>query len=270
MSATISPQDRGLLLGDGVFDTMAIVQGVPQMFEAHVARLMHHAAAIHINVQRQEICTGMFVSIRRVAGLDRILRTTVTRGVTSRGLWPTNSDAPVILCHVSPFDHALIGAPASLIVSAIARNETSPTSRIKSLGYLDHVLAAREAHIAGADDAVFLNSQGAIACTTIGNVFVLEGDTLTTPPLDDGALDGIVRGLLLANPMEGLRVVEQTASLDRALNADAILVTNSVRLIRPVTRLNTCVFAPTPLHHALLKHIQTLLIADSHIDRPPL
>lgn len=91
------------------------------------------------------------------------------------GLWTDSVGAPTIQCLVSPLDRALIGAPTAIIVNSFARNETSPLSRIKSLGYLDHVLAAREARLAGADDAFFLNTKGALTCSTIGNVFIVEG-----------------------------------------------------------------------------------------------
>jgi branched-chain amino acid aminotransferase len=261
MNELLSAQDRGLLLGDGVFDTLAVYRGAPQLMESHISRLVRHAAAIHISINADLVHSMMLPCLEDIAGRDCILRTTVTRGVTSRGLWPEDIEAPTILCHATPFDRAVIGEPAKLIVSAIARNDTSPTSRIKSLAYLDHVLAAREAHQAGADDALFLNSQGAITCTTIGNVFVQEGNVLITPLLSDGALDGVIREILLNNPPDGFKVVEQTIPLERALKADAMVTTNSVRLARPVTKLNSHVFDRTTLHRKLLIHIQELLAA---------
>jgi branched-chain amino acid aminotransferase len=259
MSALVSAQDRGLLLGDGVFDTMAVYHGTPQLREAHIARLIRHAAEIHIPEDPALIYTAMLKCLEEWTGQDCILRTTVTRGITPRGLWPGQIVTPTIICQATPFDRSIIGAPASLVVSSIARNQTSPASRIKSLAYLDHVLAAREAHEAGADDAVFLNTHGAITCTTIGNVFVLEGGTLTTPPLHDGVLDGIIRAFLLDHPPQGLRVVEQTITLDRAMKADAILITNSVRLVRPVTKLKDRIFAPAVVHQSVLSHVQRLI-----------
>ncbi len=259
MSEMVSAQDRGLLLADGVFDTLVAYSGVPQLLDAHVARLVRHAAAIYCSVSADLVRSTMLNCLKDFAGQDCILRTTVTRGVTERGLWPANTNAPTILCHATPFDRSLIGIPAKLIVSTIARNETSPTSRIKSLVYLDNVLAAREAHQAGADDALFLNSKGALTCTAIGNIFVVEGNVLITPPLHDGVLDGVIRDILLNHPPQGFRVVEQTITLDRALKADAMMITNSVRLVRPVTNLNGQVFEPTALHGTLLIHIQELL-----------
>jgi branched-chain amino acid aminotransferase len=259
ISQKISPQDRGFLLGDGVFDTLAVHHKVPQLLDAHVARLVRHAATILIAADATLIRDAILNCAASFARTDCIIRTTLTRGVAARGLWPKDTGAPTLVCHATALDRALIGAPAALMVSTIARNETSPTSRIKSIGYLDNVLAAHEAETSGFDDAMFLNTQGKLACTTIGNVFALEGDVLFTPPLSDGALDGIIRALLLDHPPHGLRVVEQSLTLERALNADAMFITNSVRLARPVTRLNHRVFEPQ--HQAVLSHLQAFLSA---------
>jgi branched-chain amino acid aminotransferase len=259
ISQKISSQDRGFLLGDGVFDTLAVYHNVPQLLDAHVARLVRHAAMIHITADAARVRQTIFECIAQFLGADCIIRTTLTRGVAARGLWPKETGAPTLVCHATALDRALIGAPAAVMVSTIARNETSPTSRIKSIGYLDNVLAAREAALAGFDDALFLNTQGKLACTTIGNVFVLEGDRLVTPPLSDGAMDGIMRALLLDHPPHGLRVVEQSLTLERALKAAAMFITNSVRLARPVTRLNHRVFEPQ--HQAVLSHLQAFLSA---------
>jgi branched-chain amino acid aminotransferase len=259
MSQILSSQDRGFLLGDGVFDTLAVHHNVPQLLDAHVARLVRHAAMIHIAADAARIRQIILECIAQFSAPDCIIRTTLTRGIAARGLWPKEPSAPTLVCHATALDRALIGAPAALMVSTIARNQTSPTSRIKSIGYLDNMLAAREAETSGFDDALFLNTQGKLACTTIGNVFVLEGDVLFTPPLSDGALDGIIRALLLDHPPHGLRVVEQSLTLERAMNADAMFITNSVRLVRPVTRLNHRVFEPQ--HQAVLSHVQAFLSA---------
>jgi branched-chain amino acid aminotransferase len=259
MSQTISAQDRGFLLGDGVFDTLAVLNKAPLLLNAHVARLVRHAAVIYIEADARRIRETILECVAGFSGQDCIIRTTLTRGVTSRGLWPKETSKPTLVCHAAPLDRAIIGAPASLMVSAIARNETSPTSRIKSPGYLDHVLAAREAELADFDDALFLNTKGNLACSTIGNVFVLEGDNLLTPPLEDGALDGIIRAVLLNHMPKGLHVVEQSMTLEQALNADAMLITNSVRLARPIMRLNRRVFELVAQHQTVLSHLQAYL-----------
>jgi branched-chain amino acid aminotransferase len=264
MSHLISTEDRGLLFGDGVFDTLAVHNRVPIMLEDHIARLVRHAAKIHIAIDAISVRAEILGALQKYDGDDCILRTTLTRGTAPRGLWPYGTEGKTagnatLICHTSPFQRAMIGAPARLIVSSIARNETSPTSQIKSLNYLDHVLAARDAQMQGADDALLLNTKGNLACTTIGNIFVLKGDVLSTPPQSDGALDGIVRAVLLGCELSELRIVEQSISQKRAMAADAIFVTNSLRLIRPVTRLNERNFEPSKLDQTLLSFVQARL-----------
>ena len=125
-----------------------------------------------------------------------ILRTTVTRGVTARGLWPKASGSELPPSS-SPRRHgfrARRGRPVDLIVSAIARNAASPVSRLKTIGYLDNILAAREAAERGADDALLLNGDGKVACSTIANMFVVSGGKLSTPPVDDGVMAGWFAG----------------------------------------------------------------------------
>jgi branched-chain amino acid aminotransferase len=268
MSLTISSQDRGFLLGDGVFDTMTVRNKMPQLLDAHVARLVRHAATIHIAVDATLIRDVILNCAASFAGPDSIIRTTLTRGVSTRGLWPKETSKPTLVCHATTLNPVVIGEKAAVMVSTIARNETSPISRIKSIGYLDHVLAAREAVLAGFDDALFLSTKGNLACTTIGNLFVLEGDVLFTPPLSDGVLDGIIRAVLLDHPPKGLRVVEQSLTLERALKSDAMLVTNSVRLARPVTRLNDRIFQPVAQHQTVLSHLQAYLSASHPIPQP--
>jgi branched-chain amino acid aminotransferase len=261
MSATVSAQDRGLLLGDGVFDTLAVHDGVPLWLEAHIARLVRHANSIGIAADADLARTSILNCIARFSQPDCIIRTTLTRGITSRGLWPNSDALPTLVCQATRLDRIIIGAPITLMVSSIARNETSPTSQIKSLNYLDHVLAAREAHIAGVDDALFLNTQGKLACSTIGTVFIVEGDQLLTPPQNDGALDGIIRAILLEIPPLGLHVIEASLTLERALNADAMLITNSVRLVRNVTQLNERTFIKAAPYRTVLSHLNGLIAA---------
>jgi branched-chain amino acid aminotransferase len=261
MSATVSAQDRGLLFGDGVFDTLAVHDGVALWLEAHVNRLVRHANSIGMVGNAHLIHAAILNCMTQFSQPDCIIRTTLTRGVTDRGLWPTTNTLPTLVCHATKLDRAVFGTPASLMVSSIARNETSPTSRIKSLNYLDHVLATREAHVAAVDDALFLNSRGQLACCTIGNVFILEGDQLLTPPQKDGALDGIIRAVLLDHPPQGLRSIEASITLDRALKADSMLITNSVRLVRNVTQLNERIFTEAASSRTVLSHLNRLIHA---------
>jgi branched-chain amino acid aminotransferase len=119
------------------------------------------------------------------------------------------------------------------------RNAGSPTSRLKTIGYLDNILAAREAAERSADDALLLNAAGRVACTTIANVFILSGDQLATPPAADGVLAGVVRRLVLeAAATIGIKAAEQPLVASDLFAADEVFLTNSVRLMSPVRSLD--------------------------------
>lgn len=239
MTRTVSIEDRGFTLGDGVFDTALALGGVMFARERHVSRLEAMAGAIGIG-EPASLRSGIEAAIDTVMGPEpAIVRTTVTRGITARGLWPGQTSAPTILATRAPWSSALLGQPLALITATAPRNERAPTSHLKALGYLDNILAAREAAERGADDALMLNTGGRIACTTIANLFVLTDGRLATPPLREGCLPGIIRALVLEMaPGLGLMVDEAPLRAADLRDADAVFATNSLRLIRRVASLD--------------------------------
>jgi branched-chain amino acid aminotransferase len=129
--------------------------------------------------------------------------------------------------------------PASLITASVRRNLHAPSSRHKTLSYIDQIIAAREAQAAGADDALMLNSAGRVACVTIGNLFVEKKGALETPSLAEGILPGIMRAALIAAArLEGIAVREKQLRVADLAGADGVWVSNSLRFVRPVTRLD--------------------------------
>ena len=227
--------DRGLLLGDGVFDTALVLHGAMVWREAHVARLRHGCRALGFSLDEEFV--GQAIDALAPGARRGALRITVTRGGGPRGLAPPPQAVPRVFAAVVPIP-APSFAPLSLHVSAIRRNQTSPVARLKALGYLDAILAAKAAAKGGFDDALFLNTVERVACSTTGNIVALCDGTLLTPPLGDGVLAGTARAALqkLA-PALGLKAVEASLSLDALLRAEAVYVTNSLRLLAPVTRI---------------------------------
>ena len=187
--------DRGLLLGDGLFDTSLVLGGRMVWREAHVARLIAGCRTLGFDVGVERIDTAIDAVTSRME--HGSLRITVTRGVGPRGLAPPSHPRPTILAAPAPLRASALFTPLKLHVAAVRRNETSPLSRLKTLNYLDGVLAAREAIRAGCDDALFLNTRDRVACTSVGNVFAVIGQELVTPPLADGALAGTARAIML-------------------------------------------------------------------------
>lgn len=238
-NATIALDNRGLLLGDGLFETLPILKGKPIWWPEHRTRLLNSADFLGIALDADlldAIVTNLSQTNRET---NTILRLTVTRAQGGRGLLPAEPSPGIAFASLAPYPDAMAFDKVRLITSSIRKNEGSPTASLKSLTYLDHILAAKEASDAGADDALMLNNQGKVACATIGNVFALFGTRLITPPRQDGLLPGILRGQLLAHAAEfGLEARERSLSLADMKKADGVFLTNSLRIVRRVTGLD--------------------------------
>lgn len=237
--ARIDPLDRGFSLGDGIFDTLTAFNRIPFAGDRHLQRLTGQAAAIGIPLDAARVREGWNAVLGRGEAGNLILRTTVTRGIAARGLWPLTAPQTTIAVSAAPWSPDLLGKDVRLITSSIRRNPASPSAQMKTLGYLDHVLAAREAAKNQADDALFLNVEGNVACTTIANVFAIVGKRLVTPALADGVMPGIMRALLMeAAGAAGLLPEEQALRPADLISADAVVLTNSVRFLSSVRSLD--------------------------------
>lgn len=240
----IEPVERGLLLGDGLFETIAVFDGRAVWLDEHLARMMAAAIVIGLDIARDEIRDAAAEVLAKAKGRQGILRITVTRGAGGRGLAAADSGEPNLLITLAPWISGSLFREARLVTSSVCRNERSPSSRIKSLSYIDNILAARGAAAEGADDALMLNTRARIASSTIANVFILEPGRLVTPPVSEGVLPGIVRQRVLAlAPRLGLKALEAPLSAYRAQHAEGMFLTNSLRLVRPVSRLDGTVFS---------------------------
>ncbi len=232
-AARIDPADRGLLLGDGLFETMAAQNGTIPDLPRHYARLTNGAALLRIplplSLPALETATRALLATNALQ--NAALRLTLTRGPAPRGLLPPESPTPTILITTAPLPP---GGPLRLITSTIRRDETSPLSALKTLNYLPGILARIQAAEAGADDALLLNTQGFIAETSAANLFVRLGGTWLTPPVADGALPGIRRAKLL----EAGRVREARLTPEQLFQAEAIFAGNALSL-RPVTAIDS-------------------------------
>lgn len=241
-SVRIAPDDRGFTLGDGVFETMRAQAGEVMHVQRHVRRLRDGAGVLGIPVVPDDV--ALVRALRQTLAANGIrdggLRLTLSRGPAGRGIASPEDVRPTLL--ISAFASAPAPSPATLVVAgATRRNEFSPLSRIKSLNYLDSVLARREAERRGADDALLLNTGGRVAEGTACNLIVRIGDALLTPPVEDGALPGIARGLLVERGLLEVAPVELTC-LHRA---DSLLLCNSLGL-RAVAFLDGRGLMPCP------------------------
>lgn len=237
--------DRGLTLGDGVFDTALAREGRVVFEDAHIARLVAAAAYLGFAIDPARVGDAM----RAVAGAhpEAAIRTTVTRGAGPRGLAPPSDPRPVLWASAAPLAPGFAFAPLRLRPTEIRRNETSPTATIKTLGYLDAVLAAGEARAQGFDEALFLNTRDRVACAGTGNLFALFGTRLVTPPISDGVLAGIVRAEILARAESwGFAPEERSLMLADLIRAEAVFLTNSLRILAPVRAIGPAAFSAHP------------------------
>jgi branched-chain amino acid aminotransferase len=236
-SLPLDAHDRGFLLGDGVFETVAVINRKPLWLDEHVQRMSHAAAELGIAFSAEGTFSGLTEVIRKSEAPCEALRITLSRGKVMRGL-AGNGTSPSLLIMLDEFSAKNLFQPCRLKVSHVRRNEFAPSSRLKTLSYIDGIAAARE--VAGeADDALMLNTSGHVASATVANIFVLHGDELITPSLEQGILPGVTRRILLDNAQKlGIKPVERAVPLEDLVRADAVFLCNSLRLIRPVTTLN--------------------------------
>ncbi|WP_319568484.1 aminotransferase class IV [Cohaesibacter marisflavi] len=244
---SLSASDRGFLLGDGLFETLPVLHGAPLWWQEHSARLTQSANRLGMSLDP----IMLEHTVSQLAALSKetntILRIAVSRGSGGRGLLPPVEARPTLLATLASLPDGLAFQDMSLATSTIRRNAQSLTASIKSNNYLDNIAAAQQAEQAGASDALLLNTEGKIACTTIGNLFSLHGSCLTTPPVSDGVLPGIVRQQLLTlAPQWGFEATEASLSSEDVKKADGLFMTNSLRFIRRVTAWDDHAYTAAP------------------------
>ena len=236
--------DRGFLLGDGLFETVLFKAGQPLLWDAHMDRLTRGCATIGLpppDADRLKAEARRAVADRRLGQARAAVRLTWTAGSGGRGLGRPEPLTPRLVASAASSPRP--DTPATVMVCSIRRNARSPSARLKSPGYLDNVLARREAEAAGADEALLLNTAGHAACASAANLFWIAGGRLYTPSLNCGVLDGVIRAqVIAAAPVEEVR-----ANLDALLQAEAAFLTNSLIGIRTIKRLAGRFLQPHPI-----------------------
>ncbi len=238
--AALDPTDRGLLLGDGLFETLRGDAGRLSDLDAHVARLKAAAAELQIPFPETDIAAaaGEILAANDLAHSEAAVRITLTRGPGPRGLLPPDEPAPTLMIAAAPWAPPP-REPARAILASTRRNEHSPLSRLKTLNYLDNVLARMQAAEQGADEALLCNGAGRLACASAANVFVVRGRSLLTPPLSEGVLPGITRAQVLAlAPQLELTAIEVPLEPDQLAGADEAFLTNSLIGVRALATLD--------------------------------
>lgn len=270
--ARVSVFDHGLLYGDGVFEGIRFYRRTPFRLDSHLQRLFDSARAVALTIpySRQELTAAVAETVAAFDGEDGYLRVVVTRGEGPLGIDPKTCGRPTVfvvadqLRMISPEARAL---GARTIIAATRRLPPDGLDpRIKSLNYLNHILARIEANHAGVDEAILLNAAGRVAEGTADNVFVVRQGRLLTPPPEEGALAGITREVVLEIAQEAGMAVAVTplAPYDLYTAEECFLTGTGAELI-PVAEVDgrpvgTC---PGPVFQELERRFRAKVQAEA-------
>lgn len=244
--AKISVFDHGFLYGDGVFEGIRAYDGIVFKLREHIDRLYNsaHAIMLDIPLTKEEMIEAVLETLRINDLRDAYIRLVVTRGVGDLGLDPRKCAKPSIIIIAVPllrlYDEEKRRKGISMIVSWIRRDPVDATSHeIKSLNYLNSILAKIEANNAGADEALILDANGYICEATGENIFIIKDGKLYTPPRSSGALPGITASVVKRIAAKlGYEVIERNITVTELYSADEVFLTGTGAEIMPVREVN--------------------------------
>lgn len=243
--AALSVFDHGLLYGDGVFEGIRAYGGCVFKLDEHLDRLYAsaHSLMLDVPLSRKEMKAALIETLKRNSLKDAYIRLVVTRGVGDLGLDPRKCPKATVfiiaggitLCSKAALENGL-----RVMITWVRRDPVDGTSHeVKSLNYLNSILAKLEANTYGVDEAVFLTPQGFICEGTAENIFVVKGKDVWTPPTSTGALPGITKASVMEAAMElGYNAAEKLLTPHEVFNADEVFFTGTGAEIMPVTEVN--------------------------------
>ena len=243
--AKISVFDHGVLYGDGVFEGIRVYNGRVFKCEEHINRLYNAAKAIMLEIpmSKEEMTEVLLETCRRNQIKDGYVRLVITRGKGDLGLNPVSCKVASVFCIAGsitlyPDEMYIKGMP---IITAVQRRNkaTIVDPQIKSLNYLNNILAKIEANRAGVPEALMLNHDGVVAECTGDNIFIVKDNVIYTPPIYIGILDGITRNTVIELAKElGYEVKESEFTLFNVYSADECFLTGTAAEAIPVTNVD--------------------------------
>ncbi len=243
--AKISVFDHGLLYGDGIFEGIRAYNGRVFKLKEHIDRLFCSAKALLLDVPmtHAQIIHAVVETCRQNRVRDGYIRLVVTRGMGTLGLNPRRCKKPsviIIAGTIQLYPPELYENGMEIVTVPTTRNLHSALNpAIKSLNYLNNILAKIEANIAGVEEAILLNAEGYVAECTGDNLFIVHGGQLLTPPLSAGALYGITRATVMDLAREaGIPVSETNLTRYDIFNADECFLTGTGAEIVPVVKVD--------------------------------
>ncbi len=244
--AKISVFDHGFLYGDGVFEGIRSYNGIVFKLKEHIDRLYNSAKAIMLDIPmtKDEMIEAVLETLRKNGLKDAYIRLVVTRGKGDLGLDPRKCPKPSVIIITVPllqlYDEKVRERGMSMIVSWVRRDSVDATTHeIKSLNYLNSILAKIEANNAGADEAIILDPNGFICEATGENIFIVKDGKLFTPPSTSGALPGITANVIkeIAQKL-GYQVIEKGITVTELYNADEAFLTGTAAEVMPIREVN--------------------------------
>ena len=243
--AKVSVFDHGLLYGDGVFEGIRAYSGSVFKLKEHVDRLYRsaHMLMLEIPITKEQMIQAVVETLRRNNLRDSYIRLVVTRGIGDLGLNPRKCPKPTIIIITDTISLHKGGAKedgVTAMLSWVKRDPVDATSHeIKSLNYLNSILAKIEANIAGVDEAICLDKNGCVCEGVAENIFILKKDKIFTPPSYTGALPGITAEevMKLAQKL-GYEVREKNITPFELFNAEEVFFTGTAAEVVPVREIN--------------------------------
>jgi branched-chain amino acid aminotransferase len=266
--AKVSVFDHGLLYGDGVFEGIRAYNGRVFKLKEHIDRLFYSAKAIllEIPMSHAEVIKATVATCRENNIRDGYVRLVVTRGIGTLGLNPNRckrGSVIVIADKIQVYPKEMYENGMAIVTVATMRNLHSALNpAIKSLNYLNNILAKIEANNAGVEEAIMLNAEGYVSECTADNLFLVKGKQLLTPPLSAGALYGITRATVMElGRAAGLEVSEPNLTRYDVFNADECFLTGTGAEVIPVTKVDGRVIGtgkPGPMTRKLVEKYHEL------------
>jgi branched-chain amino acid aminotransferase len=267
--AKISVFDHGLLYGDGVFEGMRIYSGKVFRLHEHMVRLYESALAIGlaIPITPEQMSSATKEAVAKNGLSDGYIRLVVTRGAGPLGLDPGRCKDPqviIIVDTIALYPAEMYEDGLELVTASTIRNHPAALSpRIKSLNYLNNIMAKMEGLRAGCVEAVMLNHKGEVAECTGDNLFIIKNGVLKTPPIDAGILEGITRNAVLDCARgEGIPTEESPMTRHDIFVADECFLTGSAAEVIPATKLDGRTIGsgkPGPITKQLKKRFEALV-----------
>jgi branched-chain amino acid aminotransferase len=228
----LSVLDHGVLVGDGVFESVRVVRSVPLALDRHLDRLRRSAHGLGIAPPDPDLVqAGVDAVLARLGAEPSRLRITVTSGPGPLGSL-RGSDPPTVIVHGAPL--APYPPTAQVAIVPWPRNERGATVGLKTTSYAENVIALAHARTLGAGEAIFANTRGELCEGSGSNVFVVHDGLLRTPPLSSGCLAGVTRALAI----ELTGATEEALRLDALAEADEAFLTSTTRGVHPIATVD--------------------------------